>query len=447
MRIKYVILFFGVLLSLISTPAIAQEEHEITAYFFWGDGCPHCQKVKDSGVLDNLSGLENVEVKRLEVYIDKTNQDLFSEYSEKMGIGKLEQNVPFLVVECGEKLSYLLGDEPIISNLKDENYLNKLANCELSLTEEKQVIKIPFIGEIDLSSGSLGLVTILIAFVDGFNPCSLWVLTFLLGIVINSGSRKKIVIVGLTFLFVTSAAYGAFMLGLFKIFSFTGYMIWIKTVVALVATIFAVVNIKDYFWYKKGLSFTISDKYKPKFFKDVRQIMKGTDSIWAMISGTAIMALGIVLVELPCTAGFPVIWTSIVAKHELSMIAFTSFFLLYLAVYLLDELLVFGTVAFTLKASRFEEKHGRILKLIGGMIMLALAVCLLFFPDIMNDIGGILIVFGIAVMVSFAIMLLHRKILPKFGIKIGSEENLLSPDTLKDDEIGANRLTDSRDQE
>ncbi len=422
------LLFLGILLLSISLQVSAQQEqdNQITAFFFWGEGCPRCQRVNDSGVLEEISNLENVTVKRLEVYLNQSNQALFSEYAEKLGISNLEQNVPFLVVECDEKLSYLLSDEPIISNLRDKDYLDKLVNCNLSSTEEKHTIEVPFIGEIDLSSGSLGLVTILIAFVDGFNPCSLWVLTFLLGIVINTGSRKKIVIVGLTFLFVTTAAYGAFMLGLFNIFRFTEYMTWIKVVVASIATIFAAVNIKDYFWYKKGLSFTISDKYKPKFFKDVRQIMKGRDSNWAMISGTAIMALGIVLVELPCTAGFPVIWTSIVVEHELTMIAFAAFFLLYLAVYLLDELVVFGTVAFTLKASRFEEKHGRILKLIGGMIMLALAVCLLFFPDIMDDIGGILIVFGIAVIFSFTIMLLHRKILPKFGIKIGSEEKVVN---------------------
>lgn len=169
-------------------------------------------------------------------------------------------------------------------------------------------------------------------------------------------------------------------------------------------------NIKDYFWYKKGLSFTVSDKSKPKIYENIRNIMKGQNSIWAIILSTAIMALGIVVVEFPCTAGFPVIWTSIIARHNLQTTEFAALFFLYLVVYLLDELLVFGTVAITLKVSRFEEKNGRTLKLIGGMIMLALAVCLIFFPEIMNNIGGVVIVFGFAVIGSLLIMMIHRRL-------------------------------------
>ncbi len=43
-------------------------------------------------------------------------------------------------------------------------------------------------------------------------------------------------------------------------------------------------------------------------------------------------------------------------------------------IYQLDEMAIFGTVVVTLKASKLEEKHGRILKLIGGTLMLTLAI-------------------------------------------------------------------------
>jgi hypothetical protein len=100
------------------------------------------------------------------------------------------------------------------------------------------------------------------------------------------------------------------------------------------------------------------------------------------------MALGIALIELPCTAGFPVLWSNLVASHGVGALEFTLLLALYLVIYLLDELLVFGTAVLTLKASRLEEKHGRVLKLAGGMVMLALALVLLLDPDRMNTLGG-----------------------------------------------------------
>jgi cytochrome c biogenesis protein CcdA len=260
--------------------------------------------------------------------------------------------------------------------------------------------------------------------VDGFNPCSLWLISFLLGIVIYTRSRKKTLLVGLTFLVVTTAAYGLFMAGLLNVFSYIAYLNWIQIGVALIALIFALVNIKDYFWYKKGVSFTISDKYKPKIFKNVRNIMKGERSTWGMVVGTAGLALGVVLVELPCTAGFPVVWTNLLAQYQVTTPTFLLLLLLYLGIYMLDEMIVVGGAALTLKAGNFEEKHGRMLKLVGGVIMLSLAIVMLVDPEIMNRIETSLLIFGGSIAASFLIMLVHRRVLPRFGIKIGTEKDL-----------------------
>jgi len=150
-------------------------------------------------------------------------------------------------------------------------------------------------------------------------------------------------------------------------------------------------------------------------------LMNPNRSTASMLFATAVMALGIVLVELPCTAGFPMIWTNIVAQHNVSTTMFIALFLTYMIIYLIDEIVVFASVILTLKASKFEEKHGRILKLIGGMIMLALAFALVFLPDVMNSVLGSIYVFVIATILSFIIMFVHRRILPKYGIKIGTE--------------------------
>jgi cytochrome c biogenesis protein CcdA len=292
---------------------------------------------------------------------------------------------------------------------------------------EATSLSLPFFGDVDAASMSLPALTGLIAFVDGFNPCSLWVLTFLLGIVIYSGSRKKIVLIGVTFLLVTATAYGLFIVGMFGTLQYLAYLSWITFVVAGMALLFGVVNIKDYFWFKQGVSFTISDKHKPKLFERTRNLMHPGRSVPALLAGTVVLALGITLVELPCTAGFPMVWTGIITSQGVTPAYFAALLAFYLLVYLSIELVIFGSVVVTMKRSRFEEKHGRILKLVGGMIMLALAVTLVLAPDTMHSLGGTLLVFGGAIGAAVLILVLHRRVLPRFGIVIGSEELEVAP--------------------
>jgi hypothetical protein len=140
------------------------------------------------------------------------------------------------------------------------------------------------------------------------------------------------------------------------------------------------------------------------------------------VVGTVVLALGITLVELPCTAGFPMVWTGIIAQQGVSLPYFAALLAFYITVYLMIELVIFGSVVITMKRSRFEERHGRILKLFGGMIMLALAITLVVAPDTMHSLGGTLAVFGGAIAASAVVLWVHRRILPRFGIVIGSEE-------------------------
>ena len=243
-----------------------------------------------------------------------------------------------------------------------------------------QILSIPLIGEVDLSTQSLALSTALIAFVDGFNPCSLWALSVLLALTIHSGSRKRVFLVGTVFLTVTSLIYMLFITGLFTMFTVVNFIGWIQVVAALAALFFAVVNIKDYFWYKKGISFTIADKNKPGIYAGMRRVMDAGDSMWALIGATVVLSAGISLVEFSCTAGFPVLWTNLLISQGATVMTFVALILLYMVIYQIDEMAIFSVAVLTLKAGRFEEKSGRLLKLAGGMLMLTLAVVMLVNP-------------------------------------------------------------------
>ena len=273
---------------------------------------------------------------------------------------------------------------------------------------QQESLELPFIGEISTEDTPLVALTAMIALVDGFNPCSLWVLTFLLGLVVHSGSRKKTAAVGLTFLTVTSIGYGAFVYGLINVFSYVSHLMWIKAAVAAVALVFGAVNVKDFFYWNRGLSFTIPDRSKPKIARELSETVR-KDSLAMTLFGTAVIAAGIILVEVPCTAGFPLIYSNILAERGVQ----TGFALvllgLYMLIYLLDELAVFLGITYTMEKTRFEEKHGRYLKLLGGMIMIALAATLLIRPEMMETLSGTIYIFGSALILSGVIAYIYRK--------------------------------------
>ena len=400
-------------LFLISMWLVATFSSAVTAapilniYFFWGDGCPHCLQAKpflNSFVAKNPNALR---LHSYEVWYDEENNKLMEEIAAAYDAELT--GVP--VIFIGDR--YWIGfNEEIRQEVTAtiSSCLNK--SCpnpwELGIKKTDQqdpvstTLHLPFLPTIDVSTKPLLLATVLIAAVDGVNPCSLWVLSLLLGIVVNSGSRRKAAIVGITFLTITASAYGLFMVGLLNAFTYVGFTRWIQAIVAIFALVFGIVNIKDFFRFGQGPSLTISAKHKPGIYQNIRRIMQ-QQRLPATILATAGMALGITLVELPCTAGFPIIWSALVAKNSLDKFAYLSLLLVYLLIYLLDELVLFGVVLFSMQVGRLEEKHGRLLKLLGGTIMLALALTLLIWPAAMNSLSGSLIIFIIALVVALVI--------------------------------------------
>ncbi len=360
-----------------SVPVFQAEGDEIppptVIYLFWGDGCPHCEKAEAFLVpLDDAS--DQIELRMYEVWNDKTNQKLFTDMAAANGFEP--QGVPTIFIgdqhwvgfsdviqaELQKKI-----DDCLIEGCEDAGIgfvpeaVPAKAATEASTKEESggggsQQVVLPIIGAIDLSSQSLLVSTLLIAFVDGFNPCSIWVLTMLLALTLHTGSRKKVVLIGLIFLTVTAAIYALFIAGLFTMFTVVSFVGWIQVVVALVALFFALVNIKDYFWYKEGLSFTISDDVKPGIFQRMRRLMDASQSFGGLVAGTVVLAAGVSLVEFSCTAGFPVIWTNILVSQNVTATSFVLLLLAYVAVYQLDEMGIFFVAVYTMRSSKVEEK-------------------------------------------------------------------------------------------
>ena len=408
--------------------AQSEQPSDVNIYFFWGDGCPHCEEEKP--FLNSLvEKYPQVKLVDYEVWNDSDNQTIFQQFAKALGFSP--QSVPVTII--GDR--YWIGyreefNAEIETALQD--YLNGLSDMDVgsalfSQPQETQPIKkpdnainIPLIGEVDLDKQSLVVSTAVIGFVDGFNPCSLWVLSILLALTLHSGSRTKILVVGLTFLFVTSVVYGLFIAGVFKLLSYIGYMKWIQIGIAIIAFVFGIVNIKDYFWYKEGVSFTISDKHKPKMYKNMRSAVVNPRTIIGLIGSSAALAVGVSFIEFSCTAGFPVIWSNLMVANNVNQTNFILLLALYMAIYLIDELVIFSIAAVTMRASKMEEKHGRLLKLVSGVVMFILGLVMIVNPAIMNNINSSLIVFLFALLVTWFVYIFHQKVLPKFDVFIGT---------------------------
>ena len=426
MAVSIRIVSFGLLVWLLAGGVQADDE-TLHMLVFISDVCPHCQAQKP--FLESLDEAhDELVVESFEIRRSESDRQLFRAVAAAHGVGA--DSVPAVFV--GGRA--WIGDSGLIRRqiaTHVERCIER-GDCpdsrdteqhfeQASTVHESVSFNVPLVGTIDLMVQPVVVSTALIAFVDGFNPCSLWVLTILLALVIHSGSRKRILAVGLTFLTVTAAIYGMFIAGVFGALNLMLMTGWIYWVVALFALVFAVVNIKDYFWFQRGISFTIDEKHKPGIYRRIRGLIADGRSTPALIGATALMAAGIAFIELPCTAGFPVVWSGIVASHEIDWLHFTFLLGLYLLIYLAIELVIFLVALTTLRVDRFEERHGRILKLIGGIIMLALAGVLVFAPELMHDIRGALGVFAVALGVTGFILAMHRFVLPKLGMRVGDE--------------------------
>lgn len=454
-KIKYrilLILAIASVMTLISlaSPApslAANEQPNVTIHFFWGDGCQHCAAEKP--VLQKfLDRYPFVELKSYEVWYNAANLELLKDFAAVLGFEP--RGVPVTVI-CGrvwqgfsdsyaqemeaelqryqtavcqaDTAALLAADHKTLVPTSQPGSASTPAP-ELSVQDPgkppaQPSIEIPFFGKVDLATHSLAFSSAVIGFVDGFNPCSLWVLSVLLAITLYSGSRLKVLVVGGTFILISTLVYALFIAGVFTFFSYVGYLRWIQVGIALVAITFGLVNLKDYLWYKQGVSFTISDAKKPGLYKNMRSAIVTPRSLIGLIASTAVFAVGVSLIEFSCTAGFPVIWSNLMIANQVSRLEFVLLLALYMFIYMLDELAIFLAAVFTMRASKMEEKHGRLLKLISGMLMVCLGVVMFVNPELMNSLGSSLLVFLAAAGLVLLALILHRVILPRLGVRLG----------------------------
>ncbi len=396
-------LFFLLFITLLipASGVFAQEKtNDINIYFFWGEGCPHCAKEKP--FLEKLEDkYPQVNVQSYEVWGNRENQKLLVDFGKKLNANV--SGVPFTVVgekyfigwyneqstgkaiedavKCAQQESCRdIGRE--ISTLSVEKSSSgkneEECDCEEEQSPLPQKIKAPLLGEIETKNFSLPLLTIVLGALDGFNPCAMWALLFLISLLLGMKNRKRMWILGTAFIAASAVVYFLFMAAWLNLLLFIGFIVWIRVIIGLLALGGGVYNLREFF-INKAVCKVTGDEKRQKVFEKLKAITQKRQ-FWLALAGIIILAGAVNLVELICSAGLPVVFTQILALSSLAKWQHYLYILLYVFIFMLDDLIVFFVAMTTLRMTGITTKYARWSHLIGGILMLIIGLLLIFKP-------------------------------------------------------------------
>jgi asparagine N-glycosylation enzyme membrane subunit Stt3 len=175
---------------------------------------------------------------------------------------------------------------------------------------------------------------------------------------------------------VEGIAYFLFMSAWLNLFLLIGLSRPSEIVIAVLALLAGMINLKDFVNFGWGFSLSIPAAAKPGIYARMRRILHA-ENMTAALLGTIVLAVLVQIVEFMCTSGFPALFTRILTLRHLDSLTYYGYLLLYDVAYMLDDVIVLAIGVITLSQHRLQEKEGRWLKLISGVVMVGLGIYLL----------------------------------------------------------------------
>jgi len=397
--IKKILLSILLFASLFLGASRAMAADPLTVYFFWGDGCPHC--AKEEVFLEEMkSKYPQITVRDFEVWKNPENQKILADLGKKLDIQI--SGVPFTVV--GEKYFNGWFDRQTTGRAVEDAIIYEMSHdcsdlvagvissggavhpggegCVKENGEKDipQTIDVPVFGRIEVKNFSIPVLAVVLGALDGFNPCAMWTLLFLISLLLGMGDRKRMWILGGAFIFSSAAVYFLFMSAWLNLILFIGVIFWVRVAVGLVSLGGGGYNLKEYFANKKQVCKVTADPKQQKTFERLKAITQ-KNNFYLALGGIILLAVAVNLVELICSAGLPVVFTQILAMSGLSGLQYYLYILLYIFVFMLDDMIVFFVAMTTLRMAGVTTKYARLSHLIGGVLMLAIGFLLIFKPE------------------------------------------------------------------
>lgn len=330
-------------------------------------GCPHCAAAKEMLPVFQRDH-PDLEIVYRDVAEDDAALEALMQHSRKAGVWP--PGVPTFVI--GDLV--LVGfDTPVLTRQALEEMLVNGAPAPAE-------VESGLFGTISISRLGLPLFTLALGLLDGFNPCAMWVLLFLLALLVHLQDRRRMAIIAGTFVFVSGAVYYAFMAAWLNFFLLVGFTAMVRWTLAVVALLMGTINIKDYFAFGRGVSLSIPGAAKPGLYARMRDIVNAP-SLLPALTAVTVLAVLVNFIELLCTAGLPAIYTAVLAQQDVGAAAHYAWLGLYILGYIADDALMVTVAVIALSSSKLGERTGRLLKLVSGVVMAALGFILLLRPE------------------------------------------------------------------
>lgn len=363
-------------------------------YLFHRYDCPHCKK--EIAYLETIKKeYPNVEFIYLEVA--KNQENLKHLGNVKQTLGDDNNYVPYTVI--GEQ-SFIGFNEDTKEQIKKyltycsknscEDVVDKIIRERRSISLEKKDKKIqdefvlPFLGKVNAKDVSLPLLSVILGFLDGFNPCAMWVLLFLISMLLGMKNKRRMWILGGGFLLASAITYALFLVAWFKVNLAFQNIFFLRTLIALVALgtgCFHLICYRKMLHRRIGCT-VVHEKRRNKIRNQIQKFTKEKSIVLGLI-GVISLAISVNFIELACSAGFPLVYTQILSLNHLSFITSIFYIFLYIFFYLIDDFLIFCIAMFTLKITGITNKYQRYSHLLGGLLLLLIGFLLLFHPEIL----------------------------------------------------------------
>ncbi len=393
-RIKnFTLIIILIILSLPLTVNVNADK-TINIHYFYYEGCTTCKEA--TPILENLvSEYGNVELIKYDVLENDDDEALYSQV--KRIFERESVTVPYIVIGGVDFPVYYSSDEKIVEVIEyyqNEDFVDvveKLKNDEVILDsdfdldqfDDKYIVDTIF-GEINLENTSLLLGAIIVGLIDGLNPCAMWVLVFMIALLINLKNRKRMLILGLTFIITSGLVYFLIMMSWLHVVEQLSTVSIFQKVIGALALVFALYSIYNFFKKRKeeiGCEVTDEDKRR-KLSTKIKEIVNRDNLILAII-GIIIISVTVNFIELACSLGLPLFYTSLLSMHDISAFTKTTYIMVYVFFFILDDLIIFLIAFFSLKLAGISNKYVKYSHLIGGIIMFIIGLGLLFFPELL----------------------------------------------------------------
>ncbi len=388
--LKY--LFLLLFLALFFLPVKTKAKEPINIYVFYSSTCSACQSA--DAFFDNLEkNNSDVKVYRYEI---TNNQDKIKK-AEKV----LKKNfyvVPWIIIGNKSFTGWMNSNSPSLINSAIDYYrnhdYNDVLGIELGITKpssnpnsdeeddsSNNIIKIPIFGNVNIKELSLPILSLTLGAIDGFNPCAMWVLLFLITMLLGMKDKKKMWTLGIAFLLTSVLIYLLFMVSWLKVLSYASSVIYMRILISLVAIIGGIINVKNYFNTKnKDGCVVVNAKKRKSIFARINKLTNQKKFYLALI-GIITLAVTVNMVELACSLGIPVIFMQILEVNDLSSFEYSLYMGMYLLTFMLDDLIIFIISMLTLNVTSVSTKYGKYTHLIGGVIMILIGILLVFKPE------------------------------------------------------------------